>query len=113
MKVYLAGPMSGLPNFNFPAFHTAAYTLRKQGHYVFNPAERDEEIHDKSIFVGEGDIEACAAKGFSLRAALAADTKFICEEAEAIAMLPGWEASGGARAEWALAHALRLKFMYL
>lgn len=113
MKVYLAGPMSGIPDFNFPAFHAAAAYLRELGHSVFNPAEKDEEIHDKSIFAGAGDIEACEKKGFSLRAALAADTKYICEEAEAIAMLPGWEASGGARAEWALAHALRHTFIYL
>lgn len=113
MKVYLAGPMSGLPDFNFPAFHAAAAKLREQGHDVFNPAEKDEEIHDKQIFKGEGDVAACEAKGFSLRKALAADVKYICEEAEAIAMLPGWEFSGGARAEWALANALRHKVIYL
>lgn len=113
MKVYLAGPMSGIKDFNFPAFHAAAKKLREQGHEVFNPAEKDEEIHDKSIFVGDGDVEASEKKGFSLRAALAADMKYIAEEAEAIALLPNWEYSGGARAEWALAAALRHKFIYL
>ncbi len=113
MKIYLAGPMSGIPDFNFPAFHAAATMLREQGHEVFNPAEKDEEIHDKSIFVGAGDVAACEKKGFSLRAALAADMKAIAEWADCIALLPGWEYSGGARAEWALAAALRHRFIYL
>ena len=38
-RIYLAGPMSGLPDFNYPAFHAAAAVLRAQGHYVENPAE--------------------------------------------------------------------------
>lgn len=113
MKIYLAGPMSGIPDFNFPAFKKYATDLREQGHTVFNPAERDEEIHRKEIFEGSGDIEACEAKGFSLREALSADCKAICEWADAIAMIPGWEYSGGARAEFALACALRHKVIYL
>lgn len=36
---YLAGPMSGLPDFNHPAFHSAAKQLRDRGLTVFNPAE--------------------------------------------------------------------------
>lgn len=115
-KVYLAGPMSGIAEFNFPAFHAGAKKLREQGYIVFNPAEADEERHGKefaSSFSKKGDVKEAEANGFSLRDALAADTHFICKEANAIAMLPGWEASGGARAEWALAHALRLKFIYL
>lgn len=117
MKVYLAGPMTGIPNFNFPAFNKATAILRAEGHKVFNPAERDIERHggvDISADNSTGDT-ALAAKthGFSLREALADDTAFICREADAIAMLPGWENSKGARAEHALAFALGHTIIYL
>ena len=39
--VYLSGPMTGLPDLNFPAFHAAADKLRSQGVQVVNPAEPD------------------------------------------------------------------------
>ncbi|QPC43477.1 DUF4406 domain-containing protein [Kaustia mangrovi] len=110
MNIYVAGPMRGIPEFNFPAFHAAAARLRAEGHNVFNPAERDIERHG-GIDVSKGNAEGCeetAAKehGFSLRQALADDTRYICLEADAIALLPGWETSRGARAEKALADAL-------
>lgn len=41
-KIYLAGPMSGLPDLNYPAFHAAAAKLRAMGHVVLNPAENPE-----------------------------------------------------------------------
>lgn len=117
MKIYIAGPMSGLPEFNFPAFHAAANELRAEGHEVFSPAERDIERHD-GVDISKGNANGCqitAAKehGFSLRDALADDTWWICKEADAIAMLPGWENSKGANAEWSLAKALGLKIIYL
>lgn len=37
--LYLAGPMSGLPEFNYPAFHQAARVLRTAGFEVLNPAD--------------------------------------------------------------------------
>jgi hypothetical protein len=116
MKVYLAGPMRGLPEFNFPAFYKAADELRKEGHFVFNPAERDNEKHGTDISKGNttGDETVAAVQhGFNLREALAADLAFICSEADAIALLPGWESSKGANAERATAVALGLEIMYL
>lgn len=114
MRVYLAGAMQGIPDFNFPAFHAAAAKLRSDGHYVFSPAENDEDRHGTDIGKSKtGDIKEANEKGFSLRQALYEDTRFICQEAEAIALLPGWEYSKGAAAEWHLARALGLQFIYL
>ena len=116
MKLYLAGPMQGYPEFNFPAFHTYAKELREDGWWVFSPAERDIERHGADISQGNanGDSkQATEDHGFSLREALKDDTNFICMEADAIAMMPGWENSKGAQAEWALARALGHKVLYL
>ena len=116
MKLYLAGAMRGIQEFNFPAFHAAAAKLRAQGHFVFNPAEKDIERHGTDISKGNvaGD-ETIATKdhGFNLREALLDDLTFICAEADGIALLPGWKNSKGATAEHATAVALGLQVIEL
>ena len=116
MKIYLAGPMRGMPEFNFPAFHTAAAELRAAGHIVFNPAEADEEIYGETFSVGNaaGDEDVAAlTHGFDLRKALGKDLSWICAEADAVALLPGWQSSKGALAERATAIALHLQVIEL
>lgn len=93
-KVYLSGPMRGYPESNYPAFAEAAHSLRMQGHEVYSPHE----------FPHNGPAET-----FPMREAFAAYCKFICEEAEAIVMLPGWEKSKGATIEHSLAVYLGLQ----
>lgn len=108
--------MQGYPNFNYEAFDAAAKKLRDEGHIVFNPAEQDREDHGDEALSKLGDIKEAQAKGFSLRRALYLDTKFICLQADAVAMLPGWELSQGAVAEHRLASALKregMKIIYL
>lgn len=104
--------MRGIPDFNFPAFFKAAELLRDQGHVVFNPAERDTLVHGP-LESPTGDHKDIARTGFTLREALAADLGWICREADAIALLPGWENSRGARAEKAVAEGLDLIVIYL
>lgn len=116
LKVYVAGPMRGIAEFNFPAFHAATAALRKIGCEVFNPAEKDNERHGTDISKGNatGD-EAQATKdhGFNLREALAIDLDYICREADAVALLPGWQNSKGAKAEKATAEALGHEIIFL
>ena len=101
MKIYLAGPMRGIPYFNFPAFDEAAEALRAQGHFVFNPAEKDREMHGPDVNNSPtGELTDITGSGFSLREALAIDLAWICAEADAIALLPGWQSSKGAAAEF-------------
>lgn len=116
-RTYIAGPMSGIPHFNFSSFFEAAARLKAEGYEVFNPAARDIERHG-GVDISEGNLTGCqnqAAKqhGFCLRTALAEDMDWICRHATAIAMLPGWERSNGSRAEHALAVALGLEILYL
>jgi hypothetical protein len=115
MKVYLAGPMRGYPNFNFPMFEAVTDYLRRIEKFeVFSPAEKDLERHDAKIFQREdGNQEKLEAEtDFSLRDALGSDLAWICKEADGIVMLPGWEKSLGATAERATALALDLKVFY-
>ncbi len=106
MHVYIAGPMRGIAQFNFPAFHDGADYLRRCGHDVFSPAERDGDVgFDPTEMDGDEDL---GELGFDLREALAADMEYIATKAEAIALLPGWESSKGAHAEHALGLALGL-----
>lgn len=87
MKIYLSGPMKGYPESNYPFFHEVTKKLRAKGHTVYNPAE---------FYDGPQDT-------FPFRKAFAEYCKFICEEADALVMLPGWQKSRGASCEKALA----------
>lgn len=104
MKLYLAGPMRGIPKSNFPAFDAAAEALRAAGHTVFNPAD-----HDRKCGLTGGKELTHAQR----QAVFKADTNFICTKAEGIALLPGWSKSLGAKAEKALAEAIGLSVIYL
>ena len=80
-KVYIAGPMSGLPELNHPAFFEVAEAFEEGGWEVFNPAELDETVYGNV----ENTIKAMEEdrKTF-LRAALNADLSWICKEADCL-----------------------------
>src|SRR5579859_2534455 len=112
MKVYLAGPMRGIPEFNFPAFHAAAAELRAFGYEVHSPAEADlNNGFDPSGM--KGDNAELAPAGISLREALADDLWYVCREADAVVVLPGWENSDGAFCELMAGIAIGIPVMTL
>jgi nucleoside 2-deoxyribosyltransferase len=95
MKLYLAGPMRGYPEYNFPAFHKAAAELRAVGYTVWSPAERDE------------------SEGFNPKTDASQPLKYYMKydlpavlESDAIALLEGWERSTGANLEVHVARAV-------
>lgn len=88
--LYLAGPMSGLPELNYPAFHAAAAVLRGRGFTVLNPAENP--------------APDCGTWRGYMRMALRQ-----LAQADWVAMLPRWERSRGARIEYRLARELGLR----
>lgn len=87
-RVYLAGPMRGIPEFNFPTFNAAAADLRSLGAIVFNPAETP---HDDQELLKQGQT-------LPLKQYMAVDLREVCE-ADAVVVLPGWKASQGASLE--------------
>lgn len=89
-RVYIAGPMTGLPEYNYPAFNARAAQLRALGYYVENPAENPEP--------------PCNSwKGY-MRQALA--QLVTCDVVD---LLPGWEKSKCARIEHRLARYLEME----
>src|SRR5689334_10922732 len=112
MKIYLAGPMTGIHEFNFPAFFKYAEQLRSEGHEVLSPAEEDIR-RAGDFWKGSDGTHVGLPDNINYRDCLRVDLNWIIDQADAIALMPGWEKSSGAQAEWALARAIGLKFMYL
>jgi hypothetical protein len=100
-RVFIAGPMRGYPDFNFPAFKNAREALRERGIDVFCPAERDEA--NGYDFTGtNGTDEELQAAGFNMDQALADGVHQVLNS-DCVVVLPGWQRSAGARTEMAVA----------
>lgn len=79
--LYIAGPMTGHDDYNRPAFHQAAAQLRAAGYHVISPAETPQPA---------AHAEWADWTRASLKRML---------DADAVALLPGWQASRGANLE--------------
>lgn len=90
MRVYIAGPMTGLPDQNYPAFHTTAAVWRAAGWTVLNPAENfgGDQQRPYTDYIRRDLLDL-----------------LVCD---AIAFLPGWEQSKGASLERHVAEVLQL-----
>lgn len=101
--LYLAGPMTGLPHYNFPAFAEAAARLRDSGFTVISPAEHDEDmgwvIVDRDSFGGILSASKRDEGAFDWGTALTWDLEAI-DQADGIYLLPGWSKSRGATKEY-------------
>lgn len=91
-RIYIAGPMSGLPDNNYPAFHAAAVRLRARGWHVENPAESPAPHVNANC-----EWTAYMRMGIS--------QLMTCH---AIYLLPGWQDSAGASLEYTIARRLNL-----
>ena len=89
-RVYVSGPMTGLPGLNFGAFFRAAGQLRALGLEVVNPAE------------------LCPDPATPWQECLRADIRALCDCTH-LALLPGWEDSKGAHLEVHIAHRLGIR----
>lgn len=101
MKLYIAGPMTGYPQFNFPLFDRMAATLRAAGHEVTSPAELDDpEDRAAALASPDGYMHGGHHMNKTWGDFLARDVKLIADDGiEGIVILPGWQFSRGARLE--------------
>ena len=90
MKVYISGPMTGLPLYNKPAFYAAEALLLSQGYEVLNPVRN--ELPEGSTWTDymREDI------AMMLRS-------------DAVCTLSGWDKSRGAKLEVRIAQALGME----
>jgi hypothetical protein len=91
--IYIAGPMTGLEEFNFPAFNSAADKFKSDGWEVKNPAEH-------------GVVEGATWEDY-----MAFDLTQL-GQCGAVYMLKGWEMSRGACLEQLIAMRLGMKIIY-
>lgn len=91
LKIYIAGPMTGYPDYNRTAFFSKAKELMEEGHIVLNPALLPAGLCQSEY------MDICLA---------------MVRSADAIYLLKGWDVSAGARAEHALAEKLGLTVIY-
>lgn len=113
MKVYLAGPMSGIPQFNFPEFYRVTKLLRERHRLeVVSPAELDAKhgVDKEAMASPDGDASKLSTTWGDL---LARDVKMIADEnIDGIVFLPGWQKSRGARLEASVGLLCGAKFYY-
>lgn len=104
---YIAGPMAGIPGFNFPAFEEAAAALRGGGFDVISPAEED-------VFLGflPGSDKAASTVTPEARAGYMRRDIPIVLSVDGVVMLPGWINSIGAVVEFVTARAIGVPVFY-
>jgi len=101
MRVYIAGPMTNRPGFNYPAFDAARDRLRAQGYEPVSPADISRRL----------DAEARVATGELPRAVyIQADMEALAT-CDAIHILDGWQESQGAREELEVAIRSEMAFI--
>ena len=91
--IYLSGPMSGYPDYNYPEFNRVAKLLRGKGYKVINPAEVE-------------------TKEKTWEAYMRADIKLLMD-ADRVVLLGGWERSRGSCLEVSLARQLGMQIVAL
>ena len=100
---YIAGPMRGRPFFGFPAFDAAKKHLLEIGYNVISPADLDRECGFDPFALDPQPIDwNILPPTFSVEEAFDRDVEAI-KKSDYVCLLPGWENSVGAKAEYSIA----------
>jgi hypothetical protein len=103
-RIYIAGPMRGIPLHNFPAFDRARDFFRSAGFEVYSPADIDR-AHGINELTWDDNAPDAQER---LRELAKRDFEALIQ-CDAIALLPGWERSRGVKWEKPLAEFLKLE----
>lgn len=108
MKIYIAGPMSGVEDWNFPAFFEAEAQLKALGHEVINPAHNDGETVEEALASAGHPERPTKSWSYYMRRDLP-DVLTV----DALCVLPGWQSSKGASLEVQVAEAVGIPLLIL
>lgn len=105
-SAYLCGPMRGFPSWNAAAFDECAGRWRDAGWIVVNPVDvQGLDVRTAT----QARLDAAARDPAWVRDVILADCAHVTQ-VDALALLPGWEASFGVTVEVSLALFLGLPF---
>lgn len=111
-KVFISGPMTGIPKFNFPEFDAAADFFRAQGFIVVNPADLSRRAGvNINALPDDYDWKDYSVLGIDYETLLNASVQSL-SDCDMIYMLRGWESSRGAKEERRVAQEMRLDIQY-
>jgi hypothetical protein len=108
MKIYIAGPMTGIKDFNFPLFFETENKLKELGHETLNPAANDSTDLETAI----KDAISSSTNGTSWSTYLRRDLGSLVLS-DAVCVLQGWQTSKGASLEVYVAKALGIPLYIL
>lgn len=99
MRIYISGPMTGLPDYNRAAFNAAASALRGQGYDVENPAENPPPPCN-CLYGRQDHSPICVLHNEERMWEYYMELAYKqVDKSDAIGLLPGWEISKGAGLE--------------
>ena len=99
-KIFISGPMTGYPDFNFPLFNAVSKILIQKGFDVVNPVniclkyKKEKVLSDKDVFTAMIDEQQKEERKCTV-----------------LLLLPGWEDSVGVRLELQTAIELKMKII--
>ncbi len=109
---YLAGPMRGLPQCNFPQFIEATKVLRDWGYTIVSPAEMDSPATQADALACVAGEDRATYGGETVGQILSRDVLVVADRVGGIIFLPGWWSSRGARLEAHVALDTKKQFGY-
>jgi len=91
-RIYISGPMTGIPEQNYPAFNAEAMRLRGLGYDVVNPADINPDPKTKWHECMRRDLAELLT-------------------CDALALMDGWQKSAGAHLEMHVAHRVGMEIV--
>jgi hypothetical protein len=108
LKIYIAGPMTGVEDFNFPLFFETEEKLKELGYETLNPAKND----GADVKTATQNAISASLSGATWSSYMRRDLSNLCLS-DAVCVLPNWKSSKGASLEVQVAQALDIPIYIL